>query len=128
MSEGSLIKINPGLLAAFGSGGLNIDVLGREIVALECVVAGTSFRQLEDVEGSLSTTVRLDLKREPRNEHDAWAIALWFENSKVGYIPRDKNEVLARLMDGGKSFYATIQAKEWEGKWLKLGVKVVMKG
>jgi hypothetical protein len=128
MSEGSLIKINPGLLAAFGSGGLNIDVLGREIVALECVVAGTSFRQLEDVEGSLSTTVRLDLKREPRNEHDAWAIALWFGNSKVGYIPRDKNEVLARLMDGGKSFYATIQAKEWEGKWLKLGVKVVMKG
>jgi hypothetical protein len=128
MSEGSLIKINPGLLAAFGSGGLNIDVLGREIVALECVVAGTSFRQLEDVEGSLSTTVRLDLKREPRNEHDAWAIALWFGNSKVGYIPRDKNEVLARLMDGGKSFHATIQAKEWEGKWLKLGVKVVMKG
>jgi hypothetical protein len=128
MSEGSLIKINPGLLAAFGSGGLNIDVLGREIVALECVVAGTSFRQLEDVEGSLSTTVRLDLKREPRNEHDAWAIALWFGNSKVGYIPRDKNEVLARLMDGGKSFYATIQAKEWEGKWLKLWVKVVMKG
>jgi hypothetical protein len=128
MSEGSLIKINPGLLAAFGSGGLNIDVLGREVVALECVVAGTSFRQLEDVEGSLSTTVRLDLKREPRNEHDAWAIALWFGNSKVGYIPRDKNEVLARLMDGGKSFYATIQAKEWEGKWLKLGVKVVMKG
>ena len=43
------------------------------------------------------------------------------------YIPKDKNEVIARLMDTGKQFYATIQAKEYEGNWLKLEVQVVMK-
>jgi len=30
-------------------------------------------------------------------------------------------------MDAEKAFYATIQAKEWEGNWLMLDVKLYMK-
>ena len=55
------------------------------------------------------------------------AIALWFQDTKVGYIPKEKNEVLARLMDAGKQFYATISANEMEGNWLKLEIKVILK-
>ncbi len=47
--------------------------------------------------------------------------------TKIGYIPKTKNEVLARLMDAGKQFYATIHAKEMEGNWLKLEIKVMLK-
>ena len=54
-------------------------------------------------------------------------IALYFKEIKVGYIPKEKNQVIARLMDAGKAFYATIQAKEWEGNWLRLDVKLYMK-
>jgi hypothetical protein len=46
---------------------------------------------------------------------------------KVSYIPKDKNEVIARLMDAGKTFYATVEAREWEGTWLRLGVKIYIK-
>ena len=123
----SLIKINTGLLAALSSGAISIDVMPREILVLECLVAGTSFRKLETVEAELISEVKLELKREAGNEHDEMAIGLWFNKNKIGYIPREKNEVIARLMDAGKSFFAVLQAKEWEGNWLRLDVKVYLK-
>lgn len=123
----SLIKVSPGLLAALGSGGFQLDVFSKDILVLECLVAGTSFRKLNDVEASLEHEVKLDLKRESDNQYDDWAIALHFQKNKIGYIPRDKNEVIARLIDAGKAFFATIQAKEWEGNWLRIEVKVYLK-
>jgi HIRAN domain len=123
----SLIKVNPGLLAALSNGGISINVMPKEILVLECIVAGTSFRQLHEVEAELDSEVKLDLKREGKNKFDDWAVALQFGKTKVGYIPRDKNEVIARLMDAGKQFFAVITAKEWEGNWLKLEVKVYLK-
>jgi len=30
-------------------------------------------------------------------------------------------------MDAGKQFYAVLQAKEWEGNWLRLDIKVYLK-
>jgi hypothetical protein len=52
---------------------------------------------------------------------------LYFEKNKIGYIPREKNETIARLADAGKSFYATIKAKEWEGNWLKIEIKIYLR-
>lgn len=123
----SLIKVNPGLLSALSKGNFLPDVFAREILVLQCLVAGTSFRKLDKVQDDLKETVRLEMKREGDNEFDQFAVALWFANTKVGYIPKDKNEVLARLMDAGKQFYATIHAKEMEGNWLKLEIKVMLK-
>ncbi|HPH22835.1 MAG TPA: HIRAN domain-containing protein [Chitinophagaceae bacterium] len=123
----SLIKINPTLLAALSKGGITIDILPKDILVLETIVAGTSFRKLKDVEPQLNTQVKLSLKREPDNEYDDFAIALYFEKNKIGYIPKTSNEVIARLLDAGKAFYATIEAKEWEGNWLRIEIKVYLK-
>ncbi len=125
-NEQSLIKVNPGLLSALSKGNFSLDVFAREILVLECLIAGTSFRRLDKVQDELKETVQLEMKREGENEFDQFAIALWFLDTKVGYIPKDKNEVLARLMDEGKQFYANINAKEKEGNWLKLEIKVML--
>src|SRR6266487_4974448 len=111
-AEQSLIKVNSGLLAALSKGALTIDVMPRQILVLECLVAGTSFRKLNAIEPQMKAEVKLDVKREADNEYDEYAVALYFEKSKIGFIPRDKNEVIARLMDAGKQFFATLQAKE----------------
>jgi hypothetical protein len=126
-SDESLIKVSPGLLSALSKGSLSLNVFPRDILVLECLVAGTSFRKLDNVKDQLRETVELEVKRESQNEFDHFAIALWFQNTKIGYIPKDRNEVLARLMDAGKQFYATISAKEMEGNWLKLEIKVMLK-
>ena len=124
---GSLIKINTGLLAALSSGAISIDVMPKEILVLECLVAGTSFRKLQDLEPELISEVKIELKRDTKNEHDKMAVELLFNNNKIGYIPRDKNEVIARLLDAGKSFFGILHAKEWEGNWLRLDIKVYLK-
>ena len=126
-NDQTLIKVNPGLLSALSKGNLSLDVFAREILVLECLIAGTSFRKLDKVQDDLKETVQLEMKREGDNQFDHFAIALWFQNTKIGYIPKDKNEVLARLMDAGKQFYATIGATEIEGNWLKLEIKVMLK-
>ena len=123
----SLVKVNPGLLGALSKGAFSLNVFSREILVLECLAAGTSFRKLDKVQDDLKETVHLEMKREGKNEFDEFAVALWFRDTKVGYIPRQKNEVLARLMDAGKQFYATISANEMEGNWLKLEIKVILK-
>ena len=125
-TDTSIIKVNPGLIAALASGGISIDVFAKEIVVLECLVAGTSFRKLDKVDNELDKKVKLTMKREADNTFDNFAIALWFQQTKVGYVPREKNEVIARQMDAGKEFYATIQAKEYEGNWLKLEIQVLL--
>jgi hypothetical protein len=126
-AEQSLIKVNPGLLGALSKGVLSLDVFSREILVLECLAAGTSFKKLDEVQDELKEMVQLEMKREGKNTFDEFAVALWFRNTKVGYIPREKNEVLARLIDAGKQFYAIISGREMEGNWLKLEIKVMLK-
>ena len=123
----SLIKVNSGLLSALSKGGISVSILPKDILVLETIVAGTSFRKLKDMEPQLAAKVRLELKREPENEYDTFAIALHFQQTKIGYIPKDCNEVISRLLDAGKAFYATIEAKEWEGNWLKIEIKVYLR-
>jgi len=43
----------------------------------------------------------LELVREPRNEHDASAIALHYNKEKIGYVPAESNEILSKLLDIG---------------------------
>ncbi|HYG40718.1 MAG TPA: HIRAN domain-containing protein [Cytophagales bacterium] len=68
----------------------------------------------------MQTGNMLELVREPANEHDQYAIALHFDKEKIGYIPRESNEILSRLMDAGVAeLQAEIthmepQAKAWE--------------
>ena len=126
-NDQSLVKVNNGLLSALSKGFISLDVFPRETLVLECLVAGTSFRKLENVRDELKETVRLEMKREGDNEFDHFAIGLWFQDAKVGYIPREENEVIARLMDAGKQFFAIIAAKKMEGNWLKLYIRVKLK-
>lgn len=123
----SLISVNPGLLSVLSKGGISFNILPKDILVLETIVAGTSFKKLRDIEPQLTTIVKLVLVREPENEYDEFATALHFENNKIGYIPKECNEVIARLMDAGKAFFASISAKDWEGNWLKIEIKVYLK-
>ena len=126
-TNNELIKVNSGLLAALSHNAIHIDVMPKDILVLECIVAGTSFRNLTNIEKSLEAKAAISLKREAKNKFDEFAIALYFEKNKIGYLPKDKNEVIARLMDAGKQFYSIIEAKEWEGNWLRLDIKTYLK-
>ena len=54
-------------------------------------VAGVSFREDALPDASFDPGRRLSLVREPENEHDPNAVAIWNEarTLQVGYVPRD---------------------------------------
>ena len=126
MATNELVKYSGGLIQLIYKQGGDLSMSSEEILTLECVVAGTTFiKNLHEIETKLEQGQYLDLKREPDNKYDAFAVAIYnSQGEKLGYVPRDKNQMLARLMDVGKWFYAKIQSKIWEGSWLKIDLEI----
>lgn len=129
MASSELAKYSGGLIHLIYQKGGDLSLPSDEILSLECIVAGTTFiKNLEEIEVKLELGQHLDLKREPDNKFDNFAIAIYsLDGEKLGYVPRNKNEMLARLMDAGKWFYAKVQHKEWEGNWLKIDLEIYLK-
>jgi len=112
---------------SFGKDGLPLPFV-KEIFLIQCHIAGTSYRDLEDVEPNLEHGKFLTFKREPDNEYDNLAIQIFDEQGNdLGYVPREKNEILARLMDGGKLVFGKIESKQWINNWLKIDIKIFMR-
>lgn len=125
------VKIDPAMLAlikgAFGKGGLPMPFT-KEIFLIDTHVAGTSHRDLENIEPDLASGSLLCFKRDPDNKHDKLAIKIHDDKGNhLGFVPQAKNEVLARLMDAGKLIFGKLEAKEWQGNWLKLKIRVFMR-
>lgn len=117
-----------GLFKLINSGAITFKAFEEDILALESIVAGTSYLNLQDIEKEIVPDhTELSLKREPDNQYDAFAITVLYKDTKLGYIPKSKNQTIATLMDVGKQFYAKVTAKEWEGKWLRMDLQVFMK-
>jgi hypothetical protein len=98
-----------------------------ETLLLRCHIAGTAYRDLDAVEPRLQAGDVLRLRREPENPYDTLAIAVYDpRGAHLGYIPRAKNQVLARLLDAGRPLHARLTGKEWLNYWLKLDVEVYL--
>lgn len=39
------------------------------------------------------------LRREPKNEHDANAVGVWYKRQRIGYLPRDRAAEIAPMID-----------------------------
>lgn len=131
MSENNfgLSATDPALLKLVAGGGsISFKTFEEDILALASIVAGTSYQNLTEIEKKIIVgESKLSLQREPDNEFDQFAILVLFENQKIGYIPKAKNQTIARLMDAGKEFYSKVTSKHWEGKWLRMDLEVFMK-
>jgi hypothetical protein len=108
-------------------GGLTAP-FAKEIFLIETHVAGTSHVPIRQIEVTINVGDSMILRREMDNLHDPLAILILTEHGqKLGYVPRNRNEVLARLMDAGKFLIARLESKEWQGDWLRVSVRVVLR-
>jgi hypothetical protein len=65
-------------------------------------LAGDPYYAFRQVRDALSVGEALTLRREPTNPYDPLAVeVLTAADAKLGYVPRRRNEALARLMDAG---------------------------
>ena len=91
----------------------------------DIVVAGTThIADLDSILENVEFPADVHFVRDPDNMHDAWAIKVMLGGDRIGFVPCDVNEILARLMDGGKRIEGTVFEKELLGRWTKLHMEV----
>ncbi|MBL7927258.1 MAG: HIRAN domain-containing protein [Bacteroidia bacterium] len=62
----------------------------------------------------------MQLKREPDNEYDDYAIAVYLNEIKLGYLPAESNEIITKLIDTqlldimAELTHLQMQAQRWE--------------
>ena len=107
--KNQITKISPELLEMMGSKLPNsLQPFSREIFLLDIVVAGTTHCPEID-------------------KHDENAIAIFYEKTRIGYVPRELNLVISRLMDAGKAFFCRIETVELVNDyWVKIDAKIYM--
>ena len=85
-----------------------MDNPAHEIRLSSPYLAGFQYYQGPEIETQLRENNLLTLKREPTNPHDCYAIEVFQDNVKLGYLPRNENKVIARMMDQGVTVKARI--------------------
>jgi len=64
-------------------------------------IAGFTFYDGIDVFDQLKIGKELILKSDPDNQYDARAVAIYFEDTQLGYVPRTENREIRKFLDLG---------------------------
>lgn len=106
----------------------NNSKTSRDVFLYGCELAGSQYQDLQNhVIPKLQENDPLVLIREPNNEADKHAIAVYTTTGlKLGYLPREHNLILSRLMDEGNLLTGKTKQFHWDGKKLYLVVKVFL--
>ena len=88
--------------------GAAIAVETRSVLIQESPVAGFQFHQGDAIWPLLAIGAGLKLVREPENIHDADAVAVYFQNEMLGYVPRGENSAIAQMLDRGENLVTSI--------------------
>lgn len=131
MAERALAAIDPATLALLQAqlgGDAKLRPYARDILLVECHVAGTSHRDLAGVAPRLAEGQLLALRRDPDNAYDPLAIRVFeLGGAELGFVPRAKNEALAHLMDAGKSLFGRIEAVTLERRWTRIEMTLYLR-
>jgi hypothetical protein len=86
-------------------------------------IVGMEHRKATDFVATLGSGAEAVLVREPRNPFDPCAVAVWIGRRHVGYVPKNQNVPLAKLIDETGSPIVSGDPVEIEGMGLDASVK-----
>jgi hypothetical protein len=64
-------------------------------------IAGFTYHDGVDVFNELKIGTDLALVAEPENKYDNYAVAVYFHEHKLGYVPRGKNKYISKFLNFG---------------------------
>ncbi len=95
------------------------------IAPLHLPLAGFQHHRAEGVWPFLHVGAVLSLRRERWNRHDPQAVAVYYRQEKLGYLPRADNAAVARWLDQGRLLRASIASlREGAQPWGRVQLRV----
>jgi len=132
MGANEIIRIDDtNIVSILNSWKTGLDVgkpFSRQIYLVSASIAGLFFvDNIHDLLDEIKLESKLRFVREPDNQHDELAILVKDQNdNKLGYIPRQKNPILARLMDAGKHIYGTVKEIKNDDSYMNVEMEIFM--
>lgn len=79
-------------------------------------VAGFSYYDGLDVVNEMQVGSKLRIEAEPNNPYDPNAVVIFFEDTKIGYVPRGENKEISKFLQLGHTdlFQVFINRKNLE--------------
>lgn len=107
MTRGNFLR---NLIGLYGIASLPLEMVKQyqKVYLLQCFVRGFQYYHGPQIIDEINKSGLLEMVREPQNKYDKNAVALHFNNQKIGFIPMESNEMLAVLLDTG---LLTLQAE-----------------
>ena len=127
--ETGIVKFSPELLAIIaGDSDNGLVPFTKEIFLLDITVAGTGYcEDMDKVFPELQENTVLRLQRDPHNQYDRLAIGVYYGETRVGWVPRTQNTVLARLLDAGKNCCMRVKECYTENdNWKHIDGQIIM--
>lgn len=82
---------------------------GKAMLCNVFSVAGFQYYDGPEVLPAMQPGDSLELSVEPENPHDSYAVELYWQGRKLGYVPRSDNKHISRLLRQGARLRATIK-------------------
>ena len=119
MNRTSFIK---SFISLLGLGAIPVGIIRhyKKVYLLKSFVRGFKYYDGPGLLNEMKEGDMVELRREPNNAFDVDAIALYFNNFKIGFIPAESNTILSKLMDAevvellGEITHLQIDASTWE--------------
>lgn len=104
----------------------------KKLFFMECHLAGRQYHDADEVWEELKVGTTLKLIRDLDNRYDKEAVAVVYDNGEeflIGYIPTNKNETIAQLLEMGWSdiFSCRISKKDEDAHYenqIRLTIKI----
>jgi hypothetical protein len=98
MTRGNFLR---NLIGFYGIASIPLEMVKQyeKVYLLQCFVRGFQYYEGPKIISQINSSGLLEMVREPDNKYDPCAIALHFNNKKIGFIPMESNEVLSVLLD-----------------------------
>jgi hypothetical protein len=129
---GEIIKLDEtNILAVINAKTSGLDIgkpFSKQIYLISASIAGTYYvDNIDELLKKIEIGTMLHFVREPDNQYDELAILVKDQNgNKLGYVPRKKNPILARLMDAGKRIYGTVKEIHNDDSYINIEMEIFM--
>jgi hypothetical protein len=89
-------------------------------------LAGFQYHSGPHVWPQLCVGQPLSLVREPQNRHDTRAVAVYWQDYKLGYLPRSENFSIAQVLDRAEQQIQAriVRLQEDANPWNRVGLQI----